>query len=63
MVMMTRWKLHRTGEEEVKFTKKEKKSKERERERKLWSNFVMVHVHILKVHVHSLIYDASVRGI
>lgn len=31
MVMMTRWKLHRTGEEEVKFTKKEKKSKERER--------------------------------
>lgn len=31
--MMTRWKLHRTGEEEVKFTKKEKKSKEREREK------------------------------
>lgn len=27
--MMTRWKLHRTGEEEVKFTKKERREREK----------------------------------
>lgn len=63
MVMMTRWKMHCTveeEEEEVKFAKKSKGKKEKKRKKIMKQLCDGARSY---VHVHSLIYDASVRGI